>query len=146
MENIIREEVDKGGDSRLVAVGEIGLGELVLRPLAEAPFQCQPLLALTDYDRLHHSSAETQKEYLPWLLSLAQTYDLPMFLHSRHPDAHKDLVDAFVSAGWKKGVEQPRGRTGVVHSFTGMREEMEELVSLASKSELIDSCQKRFHP
>lgn len=31
LEAVIREELDKGGESRLVAIGEIGLGESVLR-------------------------------------------------------------------------------------------------------------------
>jgi TatD DNase family protein len=91
---------------------------------------------IADYDRLHHSPADTQRQHLPYLLSLAEKYGLPMFLHSRHPDAHKDLVKVFKAAGWEKGAQQMRGRTGVVHSFTGSREEMEELVSqdLSSRS------------
>ncbi|KAG7529955.1 hypothetical protein FFLO_05311 [Filobasidium floriforme] len=106
LEALIDSEVAKGAGSRMVAIGEIGL----------------------DYDRLHHSPADTQRRHLPYLLSLAEKYGLPMFLHSRHPDAHKDLVKVFKAAGWEKGAQQSRGRTGVVHSFTGSREEMEELL------------------
>jgi TatD DNase family protein len=80
---------------------------------------------IPDYDRLHHSPAAIQLKYLPRLLELSKRFDLPMFLHSRHPDAHRDLVrilreaDWGVAAGWKGAV---------VHSFTGTVEEMQELV------------------
>ncbi|KAJ9103742.1 hypothetical protein QFC21_002202 [Naganishia friedmannii] len=116
LEGVIKREVANGANSRLVAIGEIGL----------------------DYDRLHHSDAETQKSFFPRLLTLGETYSLPLFLHSRHPDAHTDLVKTLRSAGWKEdlapvnGADGPkelaRGRMGVVHSFTGTVEEMKELL------------------
>ncbi|KAI5453828.1 hypothetical protein NCC49_005638 [Naganishia albida] len=117
LEDVIRNQVGKGTQRRLVAIGEIGL----------------------DYDRLHHSDADTQRAYFPRLLSLSDTYDLPLFLHSRHPDAHRDLVRTFREAGWAEGLEPAegkedpnrtlgRGRTGVVHSFTGTLDEMRELL------------------
>lgn len=97
-----------------------------------------------DYDRLHHSDADTQRAFFPRLLKLGETYGLPLFLHSRHPDAHVDLVKTFRAAGWEEGLAPEvgaaaaagnrqekglvRGRTGVVHSFTGTVEEMKELV------------------
>lgn len=77
-------------------------------------------------------------KHFPRLLALAETYDLPLFLHSRHPDAHKDFVGTLDQAGWKRGkgvgasgALAEEGRRGVVHSFTGTKEEMEELVSRA---------------
>lgn len=141
LEALIDSEVAKGAESRLVAIGEIGLGEhqhIFLRFQPVMLLSRNLILILTnpldlgdvaDYDRLHYSPADTQRRHLPYLLSLAEKYGLPMFLHSRHPDAHKDLVKGFKAAGWEKGVQQSRGRTGVVHSFTGSREEMEELVN-----------------
>jgi TatD DNase family protein len=146
LEELISGEIGKGADSRLVAIGEIGLGESIhspvslhaichhiLEPRSDLVSSCFSIRRrLVDYDRLHYSSANTQLRHLPYLLSLAEKYGLPIFLHSRHPDAHRGLVDAFRAAGWEKGIQQSRGRMGVVHSFTGSREEMEELVSLCS--------------
>jgi len=141
VEALIDSEVAKGAESRMVAIGEIGLGEYQHFLLSFQPVMllsqtltlcCIIMIDLgndADYDRLHHSAADTQRQHLPYLLSLAEKYGLPMFLHSRHPDAHKDLVKVFKAAGWEKGAQQMRGRTGVVHSFTGSREAMEELVS-----------------
>lgn len=141
LEALIDSEVAKGAESRIVAIGEIGLGEhqrilsrfqpvmLLSQTLTLCHLIVVDLANDADYDRLHHSPADTQRRHLPYLLSLAEKYGLPMFLHSRHPDAHKDLVKGFKAAGWEKGAQQSRGRTGVVHSFTGSREEMEELVS-----------------
>jgi TatD DNase family protein len=153
LEELIDSEIVKGQDSRMVAIGEIGLGEnqhilLRSRPVMLLSRNLVLILAnpldlgdVADYDRLHYSPADTQRRHLPYLLSLAEKYGLPMFLHSRHPDAHKDLVKVFKAAGWEKDAQQSRGRTGVVHSFTGSREEMEELVSqdLSLRSWLCDS-------
>jgi TatD DNase family protein len=52
-----------------------------------------------------------------------------MFLHSRHPDAHKDFVRVLKEVGWGDNGEGWYG--GVVHSFTGTVEEMNELVGTA---------------
>jgi TatD DNase family protein len=85
---------------------------------------------------LYHASKETQLAHLPRLLTLSTKYHLPLFLHSRHPDAHTDLVRILKEAGWSSGppgsldhVQEGRGRSGVAHSFTGTVAEMEELVS-----------------
>ncbi|GHJ83772.1 hypothetical protein NliqN6_0174 [Naganishia liquefaciens] len=118
LESVIKDEVKKGEQSRIVAIGEIGL----------------------DYDRLHYSDAATQKAYFPRLLKMSDTYSLPLFLHSRHPDAHTDFVKTLKDAGWEQGLELvegqadpnaclSRGRLGVVHSFTGTVEEMRELLT-----------------
>jgi TatD DNase family protein len=61
-------------------------------------------------------------------LSLAKKYGLPLFLHSRN--AHADFVRILKEEGF--GVDGGRdvgGKGGVVHSFTGSKEEMIELVS-----------------
>ena len=80
-------------------------------------------------------------KHFPRLLALAETHDLPLFLHSRHPDAHRDFVKTLEQAGWKRGrgvgasvTSVEKGRRGVVHSFTGTKEEMEELVSRARRN------------
>lgn len=97
------------------------------------------LTLCADYDRLHHADAETQRAHFPRLLALSDTYALPLFLHSRHPDAHADLAKTLRGAGWEQGLapvdgeQDPntrlgRGRLGVVHSFTGTVDEMKELV------------------
>ncbi|KAJ9120980.1 hypothetical protein QFC24_004960 [Naganishia onofrii] len=155
LEGVIKREVARGvHDSRLVAIGEIGLGEHmhVLFLVGCCLYHIKAKLILhalrytQDYDRLHHSDADTQRAFFPRLLKLGETYGLPLFLHSRHPDAHVDLVKTFRAAGWEEGLAPEvgaaaaaaagnrqekglvRGRTGVVHSFTGTVEEMKELL------------------
>lgn len=98
---------------RVRAVGEVGL----------------------DYDRLKFAARPTQLEYLPHLLQLGKKHRLPLFLHSRTPESHVDLVRVLLEAGWPADglVGWQEGREwvgGVVHSFTGSAEEAAELVSL----------------
>ncbi|KAG0144716.1 hypothetical protein CROQUDRAFT_79662 [Cronartium quercuum f. sp. fusiforme G11] len=94
---------------RVVAVGECGL----------------------DYDRLSYCSKEVQLRHFPPQLELATKFSLPLFLHSRTPEAHVDLVRILRDhhASHATQILPPRLR-GVVHSFTGSKEEMEELVEL----------------
>ncbi|KDQ14435.1 hypothetical protein BOTBODRAFT_66043 [Botryobasidium botryosum FD-172 SS1] len=95
------------GKGRVVAIGECGL----------------------DYDRLNRAPISTQKPHFRSQLALAKKYNLPLFLHSRA--AHSDLVSILREEGF--GVNGGRGagaRGGVVHSFTGKKEEMEELIEM----------------
>jgi len=95
------------GKGRVVAIGECGL----------------------DYDRLHFAPVSTQKTHFRSQLALAKKYHLPLFLHSRA--AHSDFTKILREEGF--GVEGGRGagaRGGVVHSFTGGKEEMEELIEM----------------
>ena len=75
-----------------------------------------------DYDRLFLSEKEVQLKYFEQQLDLATRLDLPLFLHSR---AASDDFEALL---------RPRlaalPRKGLVHSFTGTRDEMERLVEL----------------
>lgn len=117
------------GKGKAVAIGECGL----------------------DYDRLHFSPKETQRKYFAAQLELAETFRLPLFLHSRaaaadlleilrpwldrlstalagndyrpFPSLPDDVKEAHGST------TQPR-RIGVVHSFTGTVEEAQELLDL----------------
>jgi TatD DNase family protein len=50
-----------------------------------------------------------------------------MFLHSRTSESHGDLVAALKGAGW--GDRGAGWKGGVVHSFTGTKAEVQELVS-----------------
>jgi len=84
----------------------------------------QELTVPSDYDRLKFAPKETQLKHFPPLLDLSKEFNLPLFLHSRASDAHVDFVRILQEAGWS---DEWAG--GVVHSFTGTREEMEELVS-----------------
>ncbi|EFI28668.1 TatD DNase domain containing 1 [Coprinopsis cinerea okayama7 len=82
-----------------------------------------------DYDRTHFADPETQKKYFRVQLSLAKKHHLPLFLHSRA--AHKDFVQILRDEGF--GVDGGRtvgARGGVVHSFTGLPEEVSELTSM----------------
>ncbi|ORX37935.1 hypothetical protein BD324DRAFT_645413 [Kockovaella imperatae] len=103
---LIETDQAEGGSKRIVSVGEIGL----------------------DYDRLHFCSKETQQKHLPALLGLGKQFRLPMFLHSRTSEAHHDFVKILREAGWGTKGESWAG--GVVHSFTGTKEEVEELVDM----------------
>lgn len=84
-----------------VAIGEIGL----------------------DYDRLQWSPKETQLKYFRAQLDLAASLPdcPPLFLHSRA--AHEDFLACL------KEHHDNLPRRGVVHSFTGTLEEMQELVA-----------------
>ncbi|EGG04513.1 uncharacterized protein MELLADRAFT_37460, partial [Melampsora larici-populina 98AG31] len=94
---------------KVVAIGECGL----------------------DYDRLSYASKEVQLRHFPPQLSLARKYKLPLFLHSRTPEAHTDLVSILKTHHDLDPLNllPPRQR-GVVHSFTGTHSEMEELIEL----------------
>lgn len=98
------------GQSRVVAVGECGL----------------------DYDRLSHCSKETQLRHFPPQLELATKYQLPLFLHSRTSEAHTDFVRIIRTHEARHPAAKilPARRKGVVHSFTGSLDEMNELVGL----------------
>lgn len=61
-------------------------------------------------------------------LSLAKKHSLPLFLHSRN--CHADFVQILREEGFGEDGGRALGaRGGVVHSFTGAKEEIDELVS-----------------
>lgn len=75
-----------------------------------------------DYDRLQMSSKEAQLKYFEAQLQIAMEIQLPMFLHMRA-----------AAADFRKLLEpclEKLPRKGLVHSFTGTLEEMQELVAL----------------
>ena len=58
---------------------------------------------------------------------MAKKYYLPLFLHSRA--AHIDFVGILKEEGFgEDGGRAVGGKGGVVHSFTGTKEEVKELV------------------
>jgi len=62
-------------------------------------------------------------------LALAKKHSLPLFLHQRN--AFADFVQILKEEGYgEDGGRKVGGKGGVVHSFTGSKEEMEELVCL----------------
>lgn len=81
---------------RVISFGEIGL----------------------DYDRLHYTSVELQREYFRLQLDVAEQVQLPLFLHMRAAfgDFAAELFPRLRAGKLPKG--------GVVHSFTGTKEEM----------------------
>lgn len=93
-------------NSGLIAFGEFGL----------------------DYDRLHYCSRTIQLHSFRAQLRLASSLSpqLPLFLHSRA--AHRDFVDCLKEAFGPQLEKLEKG--GVVHSFTGTLEEMQELMDL----------------
>ncbi|QWU88105.1 hypothetical protein CA3LBN_002370 [Candidozyma haemuli] len=77
-----------------------------------------------DYDRLHYSTVEQQKSMFKRQLEVAVSLKqkLPLFLHMRAAcDDFVDIIRPFVE---KNGV------TGVVHSFTGSTDELQNLLNL----------------
>ncbi|KAK7746949.1 hypothetical protein SLS53_002137 [Cytospora paraplurivora] len=102
----LRSLIDGARGSGLVAFGEFGL----------------------DYDRLHYCSRQLQLHSFRAQLALAAALSpqLPLFLHSRA--AHADFV-ACLKGAFGDSLERLE-RGGVVHSFTGTAEEMEELMGL----------------
>ena len=78
-----------------------------------------------DYDRLHFCEKETQKKYFQFQFELAKEFDLPLFLHSRN--SREDFYEIL-----KRNISHLR-KGAVVHSFTGTREEFEELLALDDK-------------
>jgi len=92
---------------RVVAVGECGL----------------------DYDRTHFATKEEQQRHFRSQLVLAKKYHLPLFLHSRA--AHTDFVKILREEGFgEDGGKGVGAKGGVVHSFTGSSQEVEELISM----------------
>ena len=98
----LRQLAQSSSSKHAVAFGEIGL----------------------DYDRLFLSDKETQLKYFALQLDLAVEIDLPLFLHSRA--AHQDFVQLLKAKIDTGGLK----KRGVVHSFTGTIDEMQELVTL----------------
>ncbi|ORY96633.1 hypothetical protein BCR43DRAFT_531207 [Syncephalastrum racemosum] len=74
-----------------------------------------------DYDRLHFCPKDIQKRFFAAQFDLAEKTKLPMFLHNRNTG--NDFCDM---------IRQNRHRftEGVVHSFDGTMEEMQQLVDL----------------
>lgn len=91
-----------GGESLVAAFGELGL----------------------DYDRVNHASREAQIRTFKRQLDLfvADTFDLPLFLHCRA------AFDDFVEVVKPYLLNLPR--RGLVHSFVGSAAQMKELVAM----------------
>lgn len=85
---------------KVVAIGEIGL----------------------DYDRLHFCEPDVQKKYFEKQLELADTYELPLFLHCR--SAHDDLIEII-----ERNQSKIR-RGGVVHTFDGTLEQAKKFIAM----------------
>jgi len=74
-----------------------------------------------DYDRLHFCDKATQQKYFEMQFQLAEATGLPMFLHLR--EAAEDFI-AIVKRN------RHRFPAAVVHSFTGSKEELAQLLEI----------------
>ncbi|KAG7384798.1 TatD DNase [Phytophthora boehmeriae] len=74
-----------------------------------------------DYDRLEFCGKETQLKYFEKQFQLAELTKLPLFLHNRNTG--EDFYEMIAK-------NRSRFSEGVVHSFTGSKEEMLKLVEL----------------
>ncbi|KAI7955009.1 hypothetical protein MJO28_005409 [Puccinia striiformis f. sp. tritici] len=110
LDQLIAEDQASGKRRVVVAVGECGL----------------------DYDRLSHASKETQLRHFPPQLDLATKYKLPLFLHSRTSEAHQDFIRIIKTHQSKHEIQDllPIRKKGVVHSFTGSIQELNELLEI----------------
>ncbi|RLN70164.1 hypothetical protein BBJ28_00000271 [Nothophytophthora sp. Chile5] len=96
-------------DGKVVAIGECGL----------------------DYDRLEFCDKPTQRKYFEKQFALAEQTRLPMFLHNRNTDGDfHGKLRAVVNSVPMVAENRQRFSNGVVHSFTGTKEEMLQLVEL----------------
>jgi TatD DNase family protein len=99
-------------------IARTSLCQILRRSISVSPYLCRHLRQLS--------------EKAPGLqLSLAKKYHLPLFLHSRA--AHVDFVNILREEGFGDDGGRKNGANGgVVHSFTGTKSEVEELVSLST--------------
>lgn len=74
-----------------------------------------------DYDRLEYSNKKDQLEVFPYHFDLAEKYKLPLYLHNRNTG--NDFFEIV-----KKN--RDRFTTGVVHSFTGTRAELDQILEM----------------
>lgn len=74
-----------------------------------------------DYDRLNYADKETQLRAFPIHFDWAEKYNLPMYLHSRN--CKEDFVRIVKE-------NRKRFKGGVVHSYTGDAEELNELLTM----------------
>lgn len=98
------------GECKVVAIGECGL----------------------DYDRLQFCDADVQKACFREHFKLSKKYNLPMFLHSRATEGDMGRILREYHSMMPKG--------GVVHSFDGSAEEIQELVGMAGIYIGINGC------
>ncbi|KPA77110.1 putative tatD related deoxyribonuclease [Leptomonas pyrrhocoris] len=73
-----------------------------------------------DYDRLFFCEKDTQRRYFTAQLEMAQRHRLPLFLHDRHTEG--DFLELL-----RPHLADLTG--GVVHSFTGTAEELQQYVA-----------------
>lgn len=76
-----------------------------------------------DYDRLHYTPKDHQIKYFKKQLDIAIDIDLPLFLHMRA--ANDDFIEIM-----KSYLPKLSNNGGVVHSFTGTKDELDKLLEL----------------
>jgi TatD DNase family protein len=110
---------DHPHSKKIVAIGECGLGRVI--GYLYLSKRSKLMMCNADYDRTHFCSIEIQKKYFLRQFDLAEETGLPMFLHCRNTgNDFNDMIRA----------NRKRFKNGVVHSFTGTLQEMQDLINL----------------
>lgn len=119
-------EAHEGGPSAYLAeLGQV-IAEGTLSGKVVAVGECG-----LDYDRLHFCDAATQRKYFALQFELAKSSQLPMFLHLRA--ATSDFMDIIKE-------HESDFVSGVVHSFDGSAEEMQQVLQCTKLSIGLNGC------
>ncbi|KAG7694360.1 hypothetical protein KL930_004163 [Ogataea haglerorum] len=93
-----------------------------------------------DYDRLHHTPMDKQKQYFEMQLKLATEFNLPLFLHMRNAlDDFLSILLPFIDGTREDGLAL-KNKNVLVHSFTGTEQDLERILQHPSFFISVNGC------